>query len=143
MAIDQKKLLKDARDARKGSYAPYSKINVGAALLLADGTVVKGANVENASYGLTCCAERNAIFAAVNQHGAQKFKAIAVSVFGDDGKKYGADEVSPCGACRQVMAEFMDDGALVIVDGSKTYTLGELLPDAFRIKKKQQKSKKR
>jgi homotetrameric cytidine deaminase len=134
MAIDEKKLIEAAREARKGSYAPYSKINVGAALLLGDGTIVKGANVENASYGLTVCAERNAIFAAVNANGAQKFKAIAVSVLGDLGdKKIPADKLSPCGACRQVMAEFMSDDAVVIVDGAKTYTMGELLPDAFRL----------
>src|SRR5689334_15283020 len=108
MTIDQKKLIDEARAARGGSYAPYSKINVGAALLLPDGAVVKGANVENASYGLTVCAERNAIFAAVNRHGAQKFRAIAVSVLGDLGdRKIPPDKLSPCGACRQVMAEFM------------------------------------
>ena len=134
MAIDEQKLVEAAREARKGSYAPYSKINVGAALLLSDGTVVKGANVENASYGLTVCAERNAIFAAVNTHGAQRFRAIAVSVLGDLGtKKIPPDKLSPCGACRQVMAEFMLDDAVVIVDGAKTYTMGELLPDAFRL----------
>src|SRR5215468_6671491 len=98
MTIDENQLVAAAREARAGSYAPYSKINVGAALLLPDGTVVKGANVENASYGLTVCAERNAIFAAVNAHGAQKFKAIAVSVLGDlGGKTIAADKLSPCG----------------------------------------------
>src|SRR5215813_11231490 len=134
MAIDQIKLIEQARAARSGSYSPYSKINVGAALLLPDGTVVRGANVENASYGLTVCAERNAIFAAVNAHGAHTFKAIAVSVLGDLGeKKIPPDKLSPCGACRQVMAEFMADDALVIVDGARTYTMGELLPDSFRL----------
>ena len=136
MAIDPKiraELLAKAREARGGSYAPYSKINVGAALLSDDDSVTLGANVENASYGLTVCAERNAIFAAVNG-GAKRFTAIAVSVLGDLGdKKIPADKLSPCGACRQVMAEFMADDAVVIVDGSKDYTLGELLPDAFRL----------
>ncbi len=138
MALDQStadKLLAAARKAREGSYAPYSKINVGAALLLEDGKIVSGANVENASYGLTTCAERIAIFTAVTNHGAKSFKAIAVSVFGDPrGTSYSPDEVSPCGACRQVMAEFMADDAPIIVDGSKTYLLRDLLPDAFRIK---------
>ena len=133
MDFDSQKLLEEARAARAGSYAPYSKINVGAAVLLEDGGVVRGANVENASYGLTVCAERNAIFAAVNG-GARRFKAIAVSVLGDLGdKKIPPDKLSPCGACRQVMAEFMADDAVVIVDGAKTYKLGELMPDAFRL----------
>lgn len=127
------KLLAAARKARERSYAPYSRINVGAAVLLEGGEIVSGANVENASYGLTTCAERIAIFTAVTSHGAKRFQAIAVSVFGGD-KAYAPGEVSPCGACRQVMTEFMADNAPVIVDGSKTYALGELLPDAFRIK---------
>ncbi|GAM98725.1 cytidine deaminase [alpha proteobacterium U9-1i] len=129
------KLLAAARKARESSYAPYSNINVGAALLLESGEIVSGANVENASYGLTTCAERIAIFSAVTNHRAKRFRAIAVSVFGaPSDTSLGPREVSPCGACRQVMAEFMDDDASVIVDGSKTYALGELLPDAFRIK---------
>jgi homotetrameric cytidine deaminase len=129
------RLLAVAREARKGSHAPYSKINVGAAVLLEGGKIVSGANVENASYGLTTCAERIAIFTAITNHGARRFQAIAVSVFGDPGATtYSPDEVSPCGACRQVMAEFMADDAPVIVDGSKTYLLRDLLPDAFRIK---------
>jgi cytidine deaminase len=131
--MDLDALLLEARTARGGSYAPYSKINVGAAVLTPDGRVVRGANVENASYGLTVCAERNAIFAAVNQ-GAKRFKAMAVSVFGDaSGRNVAADKLSPCGACRQVMAEFMDDDAIVLIDGAGAYTLGQLLPDAFRL----------
>jgi cytidine deaminase len=134
MAIDQKKLIDEARAAKQGCHSPYSKVKVGAALLLPSGEIVRGANVENASYGLTICAERAAIFAAVNAHGKQKFQAIAVTVQLPDPKATpGPRELSPCGACRQVMAEFMDDDALVIVDGSRTYTLGELLPDAFRL----------
>ena len=134
MAIDEKMLLQEARAAQAGSYSPYSNVKVGAALLRADGTIMRGANVENASYGLTVCAERNAIFAAVSQHGKQKFKAIAVSVLLPRGGAGATPaQLSPCGACRQVMAEFMDNDALVIVDGSRTYTLGELLPDAFRL----------
>jgi|CXWL01.1.fsa_nt_gi homotetrameric cytidine deaminase len=138
MSIDaalSAKLLAAARAARAGSHAPYSGIHVGAAVLTEAGDIVSGANVENASYGLTTCAERIAIFTAVTNHGAKRFQAVAVSVFGDLGdKRLEANEVSPCGACRQVMAEFMADDAPIIVDGSKTYALGELLPDAFRIK---------
>lgn len=131
--MDLDALLLEARAARAGSYAPYSKINVGAAVLTPDGEIVRGANVENASYGLTVCAERNAIFAAVNQ-GAKRFKAIAVSLLGDvSGQNIAPDKLSPCGACRQVMAEFMDDDALVLIDGAGEYTLGQLLPHAFRL----------
>lgn len=138
MALDpalRAKLIERARAARATSYAPYSNIHVGAALLLEDGSMIEGANVENASYGMTVCAERIAIFKAVTGHGARRFSAIAVSVFGEAGAGLGAAALSPCGACRQVMAEFMSDDAPVIVDGSRDYTMGELLPDAFRIEK--------
>lgn len=138
MSIDvavSAELLAAARKARDGSYAPYSGIHVGAAVLTEAGEIVAGANVENASYGLTICAERIAIFTAVTNHGAKRFQAIAVSVFGDVGEKRMApSELSPCGACRQVMTEFMEDDATVIVDGSRSYTLSELLPDGFRIR---------
>jgi len=124
-------LLAAAHAARAGSHAPYSKVNVGAALLLEDGRIVQGANVENASYGLTICAERAAIFAAVNA-GARRFRAIAVTVAGE-GFTLPPDKISPCGACRQVMAEFMAEDAPVIVSETKSYTLGQLLPEAFRL----------
>ncbi len=142
MAIDpqtrRQDLLIAAREARENAHSPYSKYKVGAAVLLPDGTIVKGANVENASYGLTCCAERTAIFTAVTTHGAKRFLALAVSVLPDPARAPTtpptARDLSPCGACRQVMAEFMDDDAPVFVDGPRDYTLGDLLPDAFRIK---------
>ena len=138
MAIDQatrETLIEQARAARARSYAPYSNIHVGAAALLPDGSIVQGANVENASYGLTCCAERVAIFTAITGHGAKSFQALAVSVLGDlEGKPMPPTALSPCGACRQVMAEFMEDDAIIIVDGARDYTMGELLPDAFRLK---------
>lgn len=89
-------LMEEARKARLNAYAPYSHFMVGAALLCADGSVVHGTNVENASYGLTSCAERNAIFAAIGE-GKRDFCAIAV---------VGNTLAIPCGACLQVMSEF-------------------------------------
>lgn len=91
-------LLSEAEIARGGAYAPYSRFHVGAALLTADGRVYHGANVENASFGLSMCAERNAVFQAVNK-GEREFVAIAITA----GKGKAA---APCGACRQVLQEF-------------------------------------
>lgn len=131
--------MEAAKEARANAHSPYSEYKVGAAVLLEDGSIVTGCNVENASYGLTCCAERIAIFTAIARHGPNvKFMAIAVSVLpkpDHEALAPTAAERSPCGACRQVMAEFMDDATPVFVDGpTPEYTLGELLPDAFRIK---------
>jgi cytidine deaminase len=119
------RLISTARDAVRASYAPYSRFRVGAALLCADGTVFAGVNVENRSYGLTICAERTAIVSAVAA-GHRSFAAIAV---------YSPDAdypISPCGACRQVMCEFMEADSLVLfVDRSghsEAHTVGELLP---------------
>ena len=116
--------------ATGSSYAPYSHFNVGAALLCADGTVYLGANIENAAYSVTCCAERVALFEAV-RNGEREFKAIAVAG-GLNGEIKGA--CAPCGVCRQVMAEFCSDDFRVILgnsDGVETHTLAELLPLAF------------
>ena len=93
-------LIVAATEARLAAYAPYSNFRVGAAVLAADGRVFPGCNVENLSYGLTICAERNALFYAVAS-GARDFKALAVVADS-------VEPVSPCGACRQVMAEFGD-----------------------------------
>jgi cytidine deaminase len=93
-------LIAAATEARMTAYAPYSKFLVGAALLGVDGTVFTGSNVENISYGLTICAERNAVFHAISQ-GARHFQAIAIVADTHE-------PISPCGACRQVMAEFGD-----------------------------------
>jgi homotetrameric cytidine deaminase len=116
-----------ARDARAAAYAPYSKFTVGAALDTSDGRRFTGANIENASYGLTICAERTALFAAVLA-GATGVAALAVS--GPDGVT-----TPPCGACRQVLAEFGAADTPVSfarADGGWTdTTLGELLPLAF------------
>jgi cytidine deaminase len=120
-------LLKHARAAMKRAYAPYSKFQVGAALLLKDGRIFTGCNVENASYGLTICAERNAIFAAVAAS-ARKPAIVALAVVNKP-----RQPCSPCGACRQVIAEFGPD-AVVWYLGAKgivSRTMRELLVDGF------------
>ena len=103
-------LARAAVAAKKNSYSPYSRFKVGAAVLAEDGTVYTGTNVENASFGLTVCAERNAIFAAVC-NGQRKLRALALCTDPVPGQKFG----SPCGACRQVMTEFMDGDTPVIL----------------------------
>lgn len=106
--MDEKKLLKLASEARKNSYSPYSKFRVGAALLSKNGKVYTGCNIENATYGATCCAERTAIFKAVSE-GEKEFEAIAVQ--GDnDGLTF------PCGICRQVILEFAPDIQVILAD---------------------------
>lgn len=117
--------------ARAAAYSPYSGVTVGAALLTKSGKVYLGANIENASYSLTICAERVAISKAVSD-GEREFTAIAIA-----GAPRGEDVISPfppCGACRQVLSEFgSPDMAVIVVDGEgyKTYTLGQLLPLQF------------
>src|SRR5215510_11448003 len=105
-------LMARARDAARRAYAPYSHFRVGAAVQDADGAVYVGCNVENASYGLTICAERNAIFCAVAAGAVRPFAALAVSCI--DANEGGC---SPCGACRQVIAEHLWPDAPVRVDG--------------------------
>ena len=124
----RQQLLVAAIDARQQAYAPYSKFLVGAALLTEDGQIVSGCNVENASYGLTICAERNAVFAAVAQ-GHRRFQAIALATVGG---------ATPCGACRQVLAEFCDDLPILIVDVEQPdrvteTSLAVLLPGRFKL----------
>jgi cytidine deaminase len=131
--VDMTRLGSEARGARSRAYAPYSKFRVGAAVLLDNGAVVLGSNIENASYGLTCCAERVAIFASRVQHPSAKILALAVSA-GDDSHPHEGDRTRmPCGACRQVMVEFMPAAAQVWIDGVGTQTLGELLPAPFKL----------
>ncbi len=128
---ERTKLIDAAREALGRAYAPYSRIKVGAAVLTEQGQVFGGANVENASYGLSLCAERAAIAAAVAGEGpGMRLRAIAV--VSDQ-----AGAFAPCGACRQVIQEF-GPGALVIFQGEEgllTAPIAELLPQAFRLRK--------
>jgi len=119
-------LLETAVKSAEYAYAPYSGFKVGAALLTADGEIFTGCNIENASYSLTNCAERTAIFKAVSA-GYQNFKAIAI-VGGRDGD-YSKDCI-PCGACLQVMGEFCAEDFEIILHGN-TYVLKDLLPKTF------------
>ena len=120
-----------AKGARDGAYSPYSGYTVGAALLTGSGKIYLGSNVENASFSLTVCAERVAIFKAVTE-GERDFKAIAIA-----GARSGENvsaPFAPCGSCRQVLAEFAspDTAVLVVREGGyDLYTLGELLPGSF------------
>lgn len=121
-------LLDAARRARAHAYAPYSRFPVGAALLAADGRVFTGCNLENASFGLTNCAERVAVGKAVSE-GARGFRAIAVVGPDDDAP------CTPCGACRQVLHELGGGGLAVVTPdgagGTRTLTMDALLPGAF------------
>jgi len=120
-------LVKAAKEGFDNAYAPYSNFHVGAAALTASGKIVKGCNVENASYGLTVCAERNCLAQGVIA-GEQTFSAIVI---------YTNQEklTPPCGACRQVIAEFLAPEAFVMAvnhnNDKKQWTVNELLPDAF------------
>ncbi|HSR87603.1 MAG TPA: cytidine deaminase [Pontiella sp.] len=119
-------LIKAARKALNRAHAPYSGYRVGAALLCPDGTVFTGCNVENASYGLTNCAERTAVFSAVAA-GRTAFSAIAIAASGEPAP-------FPCGACRQVLAEFCAPEFAIHIaraEGYETISLGELLPHTF------------
>lgn len=125
-------LMALARAAAERAYCPYSRFRVGAAVETDIG-LFEGCNVENASYGLTVCAERVALFHAV-AHGAKQFRAIAVSCVSapsDDPP----ESKTPCGACRQVIAELLPPDALVEIDGAGVWRAGELLPLAFRLPK--------
>ena len=131
MPVDLASLLEAAKSAGLSAYCPYSRFHVGAAVL-AGGTVFLGANVENASYGLTVCAERTAAFAAVLA-GHTQFEAVAVAcVDAPEGSE--PSMLMPCGACRQVLAEFCSPETPVIVHGVGVLTLADLLPHAFRLK---------
>jgi cytidine deaminase len=123
------RLLRSAKKAMKNAHAPYSKFRVGAAILLSNGKVFSGCNVENASYGMTNCAERTAIFSAVAELGP-KIDIRAVSVVNDQGLP-----CSPCGACRQVIYEFGPDAIIFFpgADGPKQAHITELLPEGFRL----------
>lgn len=125
--IDLIALLEQAKTAALNAYAPYSGFRVGSAVLCADGSIFTGCNVENSSYSLTICAERSAVFSAVNA-GQKSFLAIAVYV--DSTRNF-----PPCGACRQVLSEFAPE--LRVIYGNRNEvvetTLAELLPGAFTL----------
>jgi cytidine deaminase len=125
------RLVEAARKASQSAYCPYSRFHVGAAVW-AGGRIFTGANVENASYGLTICAERTAAFAAVLA-GAGPIEAVAVACV-DAAEGSDPALVMPCGACRQVLAEFAAPDTPVVVDRAGTFTLAQLLPHAFRLK---------
>ena len=122
--MNQKELIRIAKKMREKAYAPFSKYTVGASVETEDGSIVGGCNVESASYGLTCCAERIALYNAVSQ-GLLKFKAIAVA--SENGG-------FPCGACRQVIWELCGNISIFIIDNENKISETSsrtLLPDAF------------
>ncbi len=132
MALDDSeigRLVEAALQVRELAYAPYSDFLVGAAILSADGRIIVGCNVENASYGLAICAERSAVCSAIAR-GERQWKAIAVASRGG---------VTPCGACRQVLSEFGATLEVILIDAesrqiSGRWTVGDLLPGAFSLK---------
>lgn len=128
MNENYKALFEQAVKASENAYAPYSKFKVGAALLCKDGTVYTGCNVENAAYPLGNCAERTAIFKAVSE-GKREFEAVAIAGSNNDDM---SQPCYPCGACRQVMAEFCGEDFKVVLS-NKILTLKELLPYTFSL----------
>lgn len=128
MPVDAPTLVQAARQASLEAHVPYSKFPVGAAVLTDGGQVHAACNVENASYGLSICAERAAVFAAVAA-GARRIEAVAIYT-------PTTSPATPCGACRQVLREFADDLEVLLAcqaDGLTRYRLGELLPHAFHL----------
>lgn len=126
MDITEKDLIKAATDVRENAFAPFSDFRVGAAALGDDGVIYTGCNVESATYGLTMCAERNAIFKGVSQ-GAKRFTAIAVVADTDK-------LTPPCGSCRQIIWEFCGDVPVILANlngKTETHKTSHLLPDAF------------
>lgn len=131
MGIPWDELITAARAASRLAYCPYSGFHVGAAVLAGD-QIFTGANIENASYGLTICAERTAVFAAVLA-GATTLEALAVAC-PDVPPDSARPQAMPCGACRQVLTEFARADLPILVDGAGTFRLDELLPWAFRLR---------
>jgi len=126
--INETRLIRAAAKARAGAVAPYSNFKVGAALLTHSGEIIGGANVESASYGLTCCAERVALFSALTS-GRKDFVALAVVARAAGG-------AMPCGACRQLLAEYAPAAKVLVADSRKltaikVFSVKELLPAAF------------
>jgi len=128
--VSKQRLVAAAMKARLRAVAPYSKFRVGAALLARSGRIYHGANVESASYGLTCCAERIALFAALME-GERDFRALAIVAPMAGG-------AMPCGACRQLLAEYAGEAVVFIADSRRPkvirgFDVKELLPGAFRM----------
>ncbi len=128
----QQQLIAAAKSASANAYCPYSNFPVGASMLLGDGQIIAGCNVENASYGLAMCAERTAIFRALAQ-GKGLTEVVAMAIYTPGQKTY-----TSCGACRQVMSEHLQDSVSVIsacdADAIFEWTMGDALPKAFRLK---------
>ena len=127
------RLIEEALEARKMAYTPYSRFQVGAALLTADGKIYRGCNIENAAYTPTNCAERTAFFKAVSE-GEREFTAIAIVGGAEKATEFGW--CAPCGVCRQAVEEFWDESTFEIVlarsaEEYEVYTLGDLLPKGF------------
>jgi len=131
--MKEKVLIEKAKKARQRAYAPYSKFKVGAAVLAKSGKVYTGANVENASFCLTVCAERVALFKAIT-NGEKSFVKLAVVADKDE-------PITPCGACRQVLSEFASDLKIICANlkgKTERYSLRKLLPEAFEKSNKDQ-----
>lgn len=127
--MERNDLLEVARKAAERAHAPYSHFPVGAALEADDGRIYSGCNIESASYGLTMCAERVAIFTALAA-GARPIRLAVTCLKGDPSEP---TSLTPCGACRQVMLDHMDPDAMVTIDGVGELTVEELLPKGFRL----------
>ncbi len=127
--MNKEELIQKAIQARDNAYTPYSKFNVGCALLLKDGSVIIGANIENASYGLTNCAERSALFAAYSK-GYRQDDILSMAIVGDTDKF-----ISPCGACRQVISELVNEKTAIYLSNLnndlKEVNKHDLLPFSF------------
>lgn len=129
MNIDYKLLIEKAKEAAKTSYSPFSKFAVGAAVMMSNGQIYTGCNIENSSFGMTICAERCAIFKAVSE--GQK-EILAVAIYSPN-----ADDCYPCGACRQVMYEFQGENEIVVITEHENQPvprmLSDFLPYGFKI----------
>lgn len=126
--VNRERLQKEAKKAMEHAYAPYSDFRVGACIELKDGTYIWGANIENAAYGSCMCAERSAIYAAYSK-GYRKKDILALAIASD-----GAEMITPCGACRQVLSELLEKDTPILLTGKKKekiVTVEELLPFTF------------
>lgn len=128
----ERELLTRARQASELAISPHSKLKVGASLLAGSGEIYLGANIESASYGLTICAERVALFRAL-MAGEREFKAMAITAFEKKRWKWVEKKgITPCGACRQLLAEYAP-GLLIYLNDGRSYRIEEMLPEAFGV----------